>query len=364
MLKTNCIVEGFCEYPFQRLKFTPEGDVTMCCWHQRKCLGNILRNSLEEIWNGELANEIRQSTSQGVMHKTCRVESCPYFHQKELPLKQIEMKSYPTSFEIDLPTQHCNIGGENPSEKNPACFMCERHLNFQPQKDRLNEVCRAIQPYVRHVNWIHIQGIAEPFWKDRIFEIIDLLGVSQYSDRIGITTTTNGTVMTEKRRRRFLELPISCITWSLDAASPDIYKKVRRVDMYPQIVRNLKAYCQERTSENQWVNIHNNINTVNIGDVVGMVELAAEAGVDQLDFNATYGVPDVCVNEKNFHLFQEAQRKIMEASIRLGVNVTFMRDLVLDFGEAPKWEIVKQRMLPTHALVQLDLTTLQDTNKM
>ena len=64
-----------------------------------------------------------------------------------------------------------------------------------------------------------------------------------------------------------------------------------------------------------------------------MVELAAKIGVNCLDFNPTYGLQEICVNSKNFKIFQEAQDKIKEASKRLGVYTTFMRDLSLDYVE-------------------------------
>ena len=60
-----------------------------------------------------------------------------------------------------------------------------------------------------------------------------------------------------------------------------------------------------------------------------MVRIAAEVGVDRLDFNATYDVPAICVNKENVHIFKEAQEKIVYLSRELGVNTTFMRDLTL-----------------------------------
>lgn len=343
MLRLLPTVKAFCAYPFQRLKFTPEGDVTMCCFHERKCLGNILKQDLMEIWNSPLAQEIRQETMAGQMHRTCRGDSCPLYHKMERPMFDVQTYQFPFEFEIDIPTQHCNVGGEHPTKKNPACLMCERHLRrFEDfwQDDHLEEVCQRLQPYIKHIHWLHIQGVAEPFWKDRIFQLLDLLGVEKYKHKVWISTTTNGTLMNERHRKLFLHYPKSTITWSMDAGSPLIYKIIRRLDMYDKIVENLKTYCQERNSNGQHVHIHNNINTINIGDVEKMVELAAEAGIDRLDFNATYGVPAICVNKENVHIFREAQKRIMFLSKKLGVFTTFMRDFTLDIEPAPTWDEV------------------------
>jgi hypothetical protein len=332
MLKTSHTIESFCSYPFTRLKFTPEGDVTMCCFQTRKCLGNILEKSLEQIWFSDLAKKIRSETEKGRLHRLCANNVCPFFYDTDKKNFEFNACSYPIEFEIDLPTQHCNIGGENPSAKNPACIMCERNMpSFKHQKDYLNEICKKLKPYTRYLKALHIQGIAESFWKDRIFEIINILGVETYKRKIRISTTTNGTLMSEKRSKRFLDFPLSTIVWSLDASTPETYKKIRQVDMYNKIIENLKFYAKERDPCNQFLHIHNTINTINLDEVVGMVEIAAEVGVNCLEFNATYGGLDICVNKNNFLLFKDAQNKIIEISQKLGVYTIFMRDLYLDF---------------------------------
>lgn len=365
MIKTEQDIKAFCSYPFQRLKFTPEGDVTMCCFHQRKCLGNILKDSLEDIWFSPLAEEIRKETLEGRLHKTCQGDSCPFFRKKNLPLQEFKQQHFPQEFEIDLPNQHCNIGGENPTAKNPACLMCERHYRDPKeffQQDNLEEICKRLKPYMKHVRWLHIQGVAEPFWKDRIFEILEWLNVAEYKDDVWISTTTNGTLMNERHRNMFLEYPKSTITWSMDAGSPEIYKIIRRVDMFDRIVENMKAYAQQRNRSGQYIHIHNNINTINIVDVEKMVRLAASVGVDRLDFNATYGVPSICVNKENVHIFREAQKEIMVLARQLSVFTTFMRDLTLDIVDPPTLEEVFEEInkrpqitLPAQALVQLEL---------
>lgn len=338
MLKTSYVSHAFCSYPFQRLKFTPEGDVTICCFHERKCLGNILKNSLENIWFSPLANNIRESTLQGVLHKTCQIESCPFFLTNNLENQEFECYRYPIEFEIDFPNQHCNIGGNNPSAKNPACLMCERNLKTAEelyQEDKLEEVSQKLKPYIKYIRWLHIQGVAEAFWKDRIFELIDWLGVNKFKHRILISATTNGTLMNASCRGKFLKYPKSGLTWSLDAGSPETYKIIRRVNMYDKIVENLKAYSKERNLDGQYIHIHNNINTINIDEVEKMVELAAEVGVDRLDFNPTYSLRGICVNKENVHLFRNAQIRIMRRAHELGVNATFMRNLTLNLGDPP-----------------------------
>jgi MoaA/NifB/PqqE/SkfB family radical SAM enzyme len=321
---------AFCSLPFERLKVDCEGNVTMCCFQERKCLGNILETSLEEIWNSDLANEIRRVTSEGELHKSCQVVSCPFYHAtSSKEMKDVWHFEYPSCWEIDMPSQHCNIGGENPTEKNPACLMCERHLRYEPQVDKLREVCEKLRPYVEHVHAVHIQGIAEAFWKDYIFDVLEWSGVDEHKEHICVSTTTNGTILHEARRRRWLKYPTSVITFSVDAATPETYELIRRVPLYHRIVDNLLAYSRERVAPWQQLRIHNNINLLNIKEVEGMVELAARAGAS-IDFNPTYAVPFIGVHKGNAYMFEEAEQRIIAAAARLNVPLTFMRRMTLD----------------------------------
>lgn len=346
----------FCTYPFQRLKVTCEGDVTMCCFQERKCLGNLLEKSFEDIWFGETADAIREATANNELHALCKIDACPYFHRQPAPT-EITYQEYPTELEIDLPSQHCNIGGERPSHTNPACLMCERHTNFVWQEDRLDAVCGRLRPFVKWLNAVHIQGVAEPFWKNKIFQVITLLGLDKYRDKTFISTTTNGTLMNKAKRSQFLEYPLSSLTWSIDAATPQTYRKIRRVDLYDKIIDNLMAYSEER-KPNQVLRIHNNINLLNIDEVEGMVEVAAKAKVDVIDFNPTCAVPVICVDHENVKMFRDAQFKIVETAKRLGVKATFLRNLTLHY-DTIDWSQVFDDPFQDVRLVDIELPSVK-----
>lgn len=342
------MIQTFCERPFARLKVTSEGNASMCCFQERACLGNILTTSLEEMWNSDLANDIRKTTSEGQLHKTCQIHSCPFFHIKQQTMGSTYMNKFPVDLEIDLPNQHCNIGGENPTPDAPACLMCERHLYWVKQEDRLEEICGRLRPYVTHLRSLHIQGVAEAFWKDRIFDILQWLNLPPGQDQIVISTTTNGTILTEPRRRRFLKYPRTCLTFSVDAATPATFRLIRRVDMFHRVRENLLAYSRERNPLSQHMTIHNNINLLNINEVIGMVELAAQAQCP-IDFNPTYSAPSICVEDWNVALFKQAQEQIIEAAQRLGVRVTFMRPLTIDLESNMPME---ERVVSTTDLIK------------
>jgi molybdenum cofactor biosynthesis enzyme MoaA len=327
--------EAFCERPFTRMKVTPEGDCSVCCFQRRNTIGNLLKDSFEEVCTGLKAQGIREATANRELHRTCVVNNCP-FNTNIMKLNPFGFSygKYPSMIELDLPTQHCNIGGVKPSDENPACLMCERSVNFVKQKDRLDEVCEIIKPYVRYLNHIHIQGVSEPFWKNRIFELLENLDIYEHRNHLSVSSTTNATILTRERRERFLEYPDSSLTFSLDASTPGVYRVLRVWDAYDKVVNNLMAYSKERTSENQRIIIHNNINLININDVVGMVKVAADAGVYALEFNPTYAVHTICVNKSNAKLFKRAEEEIIEEAQKLDVPVVFVRPLDLGLSKS------------------------------
>lgn len=310
---------------------------------QRGALGNILEVGYERVWRGLVAEKIRKQVADNELPVFCKTASCPYAHMgKEERVWQMKPADnphgFPTEIELDLPDSHCNVGGLKPDSKNPACLMCERHLYGVVQEDKVDEICHVIKPYIKYINKFHIQGIAEAFWKDKVFDIFDILDMQKYKKQVVISTTTNATILTKGRREKWLDYPRSSLTFSIDAATADTFKLIRRWDAFDKVCENIRHYCKERKKGRQVAGIHNNLNLLNVNEGRQMVELAADLGVDFVDFNPTYGIQEICVNKQNVHIFQKAQEEIRQASIKAGVKVTFMRDLTLglDVPEEPE----------------------------
>jgi MoaA/NifB/PqqE/SkfB family radical SAM enzyme len=281
-----------------------------------------------------LARETRYQTSCGELHETCAIDGCPFYHRRD-DLKNSAVPApftrYPIDIELDLPMQHCNIGGEDP-KSGTACIMCERSLFYERQEDRVDEICERLKPYAKHFRFLHVQGVAESFWKDRIFDVVEKIGVDVNTCRI--TTYTNGTILGGARLDRWLRYPWTCTTFSIDAATPETFKKIRIWDAYDRIIANMMEFSRRR-SPYQNLQIHNTINLINIDEVVGMVEVAAKVKADLITFNPTHNLHGMIVSQENVHLFDKAQKQIKKAAAKLNVNLDFTRDFRLDFKVEP-----------------------------
>jgi MoaA/NifB/PqqE/SkfB family radical SAM enzyme len=348
------IVNSFCGLPFTGIKVSPDGQINMCCHQNSEAyLGNLFLQTFEEIWFGEKAVAIREATLAHRLHAVCNTDQCP-FRYKNLKVTtehQVNENLYPTHLEFDLHPSHCNFGGLKPTPKT-ACVMCPRSRpDFQAfldtLPDRTLELVDRLKPLTPYLDTINVLGVAEPFWKDVLFQILERF---EAGPQMRIWTTTNGSVFNSDRQDRFSQIVNhSHIHFSLDAATRETYHEIRQHDLFDQVFDNVRRWCRLREELNSQghshsVQIHNNINTLNVHEVERMVEQAKELGVDNLTLLPTHDCggthPDlgsILVGPDNYRVFLEAEQKARKKATSIGQAIYFTRPLALDFGPKPMY---------------------------
>lgn len=337
----------YCSFPFEKIKISARGDVSMCCY-QGWSLGNLLHQEFDSIWLSDLAKEIRVTTLAGDLHQSCKGwGACPFLQKPKIKNAMVvEDFQYPIEIELDLPNTHCNIGGNNPTP-DTACFMCPRaSKQFVPDPDITDQIVDKIKFLMPKLKRIMVLGVSEPFWKDKVFHVLERLDFASYNEHILFHTFTNGTVFNGEKQDRFLSIcKKSNLMFSLDAATPDTYKKIRRLDVFLKLIENIRHYKKKLTPGHSFF-IANNINTVNVKECVKMVELASYVGADKVVFNPTHdcgGAVDlsqVMVNQDNAWSFQEAEDKIRRKGKELNMNVNFVRPLSMGMTSTSKKRIM------------------------
>lgn len=63
--------EGVCKNLFEKIYVDTCGNLTLCCFGKTKCVGNILEDSLEDIWNGEVYQDCRAAFFEGNLPDFC-----------------------------------------------------------------------------------------------------------------------------------------------------------------------------------------------------------------------------------------------------------------------------------------------------
>jgi MoaA/NifB/PqqE/SkfB family radical SAM enzyme len=340
---------AFCEFPFNKIKITPEGFVNFCCHqhHTNSILGNILHENFESIWFSPKAIEIRNSVKNAKLHNTCNTGECPYRYQN-LQNATIDIdvnnNGYPTHLEFDLHPSHCNFGGTKPTPET-ACIMCPRarkdfqnHLDATPDlTDRLAEAIAVLVPSLKEIN---ILGVSEPFWKDKIFDVMQKMHFSQYKHNIEMRTTSNGSVFTPQRQQRFAEETVNSeICFSVDATTSDTYYKIRRQNLFQTVLDNIRHWCKLRRTlpGKHIVQMHNNINTLNVHEVPDMVRMAKDLDVDSLTLLPTHDcggtfpeLQPILVNASNAKVFQHAEEQAKALAAQLNMSLYITRPLSLN----------------------------------
>lgn len=66
-----------CKHPWENLQILATGEIRVCCWSSQH-LGNINQNTLDELWNSELLNDLRDHIKNNKLHFICNKAVCPY----------------------------------------------------------------------------------------------------------------------------------------------------------------------------------------------------------------------------------------------------------------------------------------------
>ncbi len=164
------------------------GDVRICPWNGI-VIGNLLENTLEEIWQGERAKEIRREFMEGNL-LGCNEQYCPDCIQgsgsldltkEELTQAYIEMGEIPSiiSLAYDERCNHCC----------PSC-RCKVFVPDEKYKENLVKISQNIEPYLEKVKHIATNGIGDIFVSKELLDMISRLRPKR--EDFSIFIETNG----------------------------------------------------------------------------------------------------------------------------------------------------------------------------
>lgn len=251
-----------CKEPFYNIEITNTGDVFLCCrtWHP-KVIGNILENTLEEIWLGEEARKVRASIIDQT-YTYCKLDICPAWISKTISTDPLINDDFPGWEELTNTTQIRAIKFKLPTlvkfsfddSCNLQCPSC-RTIKIQSHPgDEKYEKARMIldqikstylsQPSTSHfIFTITGSGDAIGSHLFRTF-LTSIDGVLYPNMRINILT--NGVMLTEKviNQLHRIHKNINDITISVDAATSSTYNIVRKGGNFDQLKENIEYLNQ------------------------------------------------------------------------------------------------------------------------
>lgn len=332
-------MKSYCAYPWVRLKIDADGSYQSCC-HQNTYYGNLLTENLtiEQAMKNTMLKEVRRATLNTWIHDACNCKQCPVIHTKMERLTDVELTPYPKDIELALPGTWCNIGGLDPTAET-ACIMCPRSSDLFMQGhrgvDNTDKLIELVKPAIPHINTLSVLGVAEPFYKGRLFDIFDKLDFKKHKDRIFFWSFCNGTLFGKKYQDLFLNEYTSktCMGFSIDAATPETYRKIRRLNYYDTIVRNLERYFKitnNMSEKRDWSYVTYNINLLNLHEVEDMLRFGNRIGAEKVQYTLTYipvgGIAldkKYLCNEDNWQQFWEKQQRLEQLAKELNQQIEF-----------------------------------------
>lgn len=154
------------------------------------------------------------------------------------------LKSIPKQLFIDV-ARACNL----------RCIMCDVFSesaqatyslanNKSPKLMEFETFCQVIDQSCEVISNFCPQGAGEPLIHPRFPEMISY--IREKRPDANIWFNTNGLLLTKKLTDQLLKIGIDQIYFSIDAATPDVYEKIRIGGNYKELIQNIKYLLKAR----------------------------------------------------------------------------------------------------------------------
>jgi radical SAM protein with 4Fe4S-binding SPASM domain len=253
----------YCTRPFEWFAVLDNGDVSPCCppWIDGYRIGNLYEQSVDEVWNGEKAQDFRRSILDGSF-EYCNSLSCPFLQSKTdsvLTLHQIEginplvhddIKNEKTKLEHGPRVISC----EYDRSCNLACPSCRRDLImvFGEKRNKILELQDKIiseaMPSARHLT---VTGSGDAFASPIFRKLLQRLSKENAPNLGEILILTNGLLIKKywETLSEFSRENINSISISIDAATEETYVVNRKGGKWSQLLENLEFVQKLKQSD-------------------------------------------------------------------------------------------------------------------
>jgi len=304
----------FCSVPFNRLFiyghrfvrpagptikhtfFRPAGDVHMCCWLDTSPLGNIEHQLVEEVWNGQKAQEIRRTILDGTF-KYCSRENCPYLQtlsydvQRREKVKDKDLETVIENNLTILPFLPREIICCYDRSCNLSCPSCRKHVIVET--DRREEIL-AIQSklesqLLKNARVLAISGDGDAFGSPFYRRWLQTMSRAKMPHLKQITLHTNAQLWTcEIWNTIPMEIReiINSTIISIDAATAHTYSINRRGGDFEKLLNNLEFISLLRTGGPlKHLRISMVVQMNNFMEMPAFIRLGKSFGADVVSFS-------------------------------------------------------------------------------
>ena len=178
------------------------------------------------------------------------------------------------------------IGLESTSVCNLQCIMCP-HVFAHPRSGKHFNIksLEGLEQYIAAAGEFQLMGGGEPLISPAFWKIMGYIK-EHHKSTPRISISSNGAALNKHFAAKLLDSPLQEISFSLDAANPATYKKIRNAD-FGRTIENIKYFLRRKKEKGQstpFVMLNMTLMRENIDELVPFIELAHELQVDAVQF--------------------------------------------------------------------------------
>lgn len=234
----------FCKTPFTTMQIDSDGDVQLCgCQlHMPYTIGNIYKNSLQEIWSGSEAQTVRQAVvDEDFTYCSWKCSALPTLSDRPDVLPNTP--DFPELIKIDL-DRSCNL----------KCPSCRENIIIEKNSSNINKqiaIFEEIKSWAlgnpsKQISVIPLAS-GEIFASHSGLQFLKSLKSYPYQN-LKLEITTNGTLINRNRDLLLSIRPLlKRFSISIDAATPETYALVRGGD-WQELLLGIEFLHREQIS--------------------------------------------------------------------------------------------------------------------
>ena len=272
-----------CRTMLNHLEVLKDGETCCCCTTFMGIgLGNMMKSSVEDVWNSTLHKILCLSTENHT-YSFCDKNMCPLFvNKKPSSQNRLHVEDYHA---METMPKVVAVGYD--SSCNLMCSTCRDTLCIASgeEAEKLNEVTDVvIEKLLPTAEFLVLAGDGEVFVSksyERIYRS------DKVNDMKYIRILSNGTLFSKSNWEKFAtnKLGKIMLTFSIDAATKETYEKIRRNGNFDILKKNMEFASElRREGKVSFLRLNFVVQRGNYQEMIMFVDWAEKLGADAVFF--------------------------------------------------------------------------------
>ena len=285
-----------CPKAWDNARLRPDGHVEVCCL-ARFPVGDLKSARLQEIWDGPEVQKFRESILDD-SYRFCPHDVCHSLRVGQFPTVEEHtsqnIKRAAETGQLTIAEPEITMTMVYDQTCNLSCPSCrtERIVLKGEEFDRAKMMHDLIKEQCLHgLARVHVSGQGDPFASRLYRDLLYSLDVDDYPN-LAVDLHTNGLLLNQKSWDRMVRIrdQVETIAISIDAATEDTYRRLRRGGELKHLLPNLEfAGHLRRSGAIKHLRFNYVVQEGNYTEMPAFVRMGAKYGADTVNFQRRRG---------------------------------------------------------------------------